>query len=322
MYKALTPSTLAWLRSFDAAARHGSFTQAARELCITQGAVSQQVKQLELTLGFPLLVRQPGQLLLTREGKDLAPALERAFNLIRNALEEIDALDRPMGITLSCSPSFAIRWLTPRLNHLQADHPQIDVQLYGEFHKLNRSQMMNEGLEAAIRYDTGSYTNLAAACFLEEYLLPVASPEFVAVHTAMLAGGPAALDPALLLHDARAWDGVGDDEEWRIWLRGADVVIPSLSTGKRFNLAQLALGAALEGEGIAMGRLALVYEDLKAGRLVDLFGTAVRSTASYHFLSAAERSPRVTTIMNWLEAEATQFRAEVAPVLAGMTIIG
>jgi len=305
---------LAWLRSFEAAARCGSFTRAANELCITQGAVSQQVKQLELALGFPLLLREPNGLALTLEGQKLAPVVELAFGSIRRSLTDLTEPGGTVPITLSCSPSFAIRWLTPRLNRFMLDHPKFDIRLFGEFHRLGRGRMAREGLQAAVRFDADRYTDVVATEFLDEYLLPVASPAFVAVHPGL--ASPRDLEPGMLLHDARPWDGVTEDEEWRRWLDGADVSLPNLALGKRFNLSQLAIGAALAGEGIAMGRLALVLDDLEAGRLVDLFGIVVPSTATYRFLVPSDSISRVAAIADWLVAEGQSFVARRAGFLS------
>lgn len=109
----LSPSLLAWLRSFDAAARHGSFTKAAAELCITQGAVSQQVKQLEDWLRRPLFLRTPRALVPTPEGKWLAVVLRESFDAIESTLAQMRQPAEAATATLSCSPSFAMSWLTP-----------------------------------------------------------------------------------------------------------------------------------------------------------------------------------------------------------------
>jgi len=303
--KALSPSLLTWLRAFDASARHGSFTRAADELCITQGAISQQVKHLEQSLGFPLLLREPHALELTPEGRKLATVATQAFGALREVLSEIAAPGGRVPVTLSSSPSFAMRWVTPRLSSMLAHHPTIDLRVFGEFHRLSRARMIMDGVEAAIRYDDTSYAELLVAPFLDEYLVPVASLDFVASHPKLKRA--ADLDGRLLLHDAQPWFGASDDEEWRAYLSGVNVEIPNLALGNRFNLSLLSIGAALAGEGIAIGRLALVMDDLEAGRLVPLFDTAVRAKASYKFISLIDRPPRIAAIGEWLREEARTF---------------
>lgn len=295
---------LAWLRAFDAAARHSSFTRAADELSVSQGAISQQVKNLEQALDLPLFRRGAG-LELTQEGRRLATVLDTAFGSIRTALNEAAEPNRQEPVTLSCSPSFAARWLSPRLNRLSALHSDAMVELIGEFQGLNRLRMQSEGLEAAIRYDEANYPDLHAVPFLDEYLLPVASPAFLAHHSTVRS--VADLDGRLLLHDTRPWDGARE-EEWRTYLDAAGTSLANFTGGRRFNLSHLAIASALADEGVALGRLALVLDDLEAGRLVPLPGPAVRAAATYKFIAMPERSPRAVALENWLLAQAAAFR--------------
>ena len=158
----LSPSLLAWLRSFDAAARHGSFTKAAAELCITQGAVSQQVKQLEDWLRRPLFLRTPRALVPTPEGKWLAVVLRESFDAIESTLAQMRQPTEAATATLSCSPSFAMSWLTPRLGDFFRQHPHTGLRVFGEFHTLDRTRMVRDGVEAAVRFDLGGYSDLNA----------------------------------------------------------------------------------------------------------------------------------------------------------------
>jgi DNA-binding transcriptional LysR family regulator len=307
MIQHLSSSLLAWLRCFDAAARHGSFTRAAEELCITQGAVSQQVKQLEEWLKRPLFLRSPRALVLTPEGKWLGMVLRESFEAIEITLGQLRKRDQRGPITLSCSPSFAMRWLTPRLSDFFQQHPDVGLRVYGEFHALDRTRMVRDGVEAAVRFDPGGYSDLKMTQFLDEWLLPVASPAFVAAHPEIRAPGD--LRAAMLLHDASPWDGADEFAEWRRWLEHAGVTLPDLREGQHFNLSQLAISAALAGQGIAMGRSALVLDDIQAGRLIDLFGICVPSNAAYSFVSTYDHSPQSALVEAWLVKEGARFRA-------------
>ena len=217
----LSPSLLAWLRSFDAAARHGSFTKAAAELCITQGAVSQQVKQLEDWLRRPLFLRTPRALVPTPEGKWLAVVLRESFDAIESTLAQMRQPAEAATATLSCSPSFAMSWLTPRLGEFFHQHPHSGLRVFGEFPTLDRTRMVRDGVEAAVRFDLGGYRDLNATVFLDEWLIPVASPEFLARHPPITT--PEDLHGDWLLHDGSAWDGADTYEEWQHWFaqRGA-----------------------------------------------------------------------------------------------------
>ncbi len=315
----MSPSMLAWLRSFEAAARLGSITRAADELCISQGAVSQQVRQLERALGFPLLVRDPNGLRLTPEGCKLAPVAQKAFASLRDVIAEISSPGGIVPLTLSCSPSFAIQWLTPRLGRLLSQQPNMDLRVFGEFQGLNRSRMSADRLEAAIRYDLGGYEDLKADLLLDEYLIAVASPEYLRGRPAILPD--AELEGQFLLHDSRPWDGAENDVEWRQFLADAGLGIRNMTLGRRFNLSQLAIGAALAGEGIAIGRVATVSEELQSGRLVPVLPIAVRSIASYHFISADERPARISRVYRWLSKESAEFRRKRDKLLSDFSII-
>ena len=254
----LSPSLLAWLRSFDAAARHGSFTKAAAELCITQGAVSQQVKQLEDWLRRPLFLRTPRALVSTPEGKWLAVVLRESFDAIESTLAQMRQPAEAATATLSCSPSFAMSWLTPRLGDFFRQHPHTGLRVFGEFHTLDRTRMVRDG---------------------------------------------------------SAWDGADTYEEWQHWFAQRGAPPPPWAGGQQFNLSQLALGAALAGQGIAMGRAALVLQDVKAGRLVPLLGPSVPSRAAYSFVTTTHPSPAMELVREWLLEEAQRFCAERAQVL-------
>jgi len=309
----LTPSLLAWLRSFDATARHGSFTKAAAELCITQGAVSQQVKQLEDWLRRPLFLRTPRALLPTPEGQWLAVVLRESFTAIESTLAQMRQPAEAATATLSCSPSFAMSWLTPRLGEFFRQHPRLGLRVFGEFHTLDRTRMVRDGIEAAVRFDLGGYRDLSATVFLDEWLIPVASPDFLARHPGITA--PQHLHGEWLLHDGSAWDGADTYEEWQHWFAQTCAAPPPWAGGQQFNLSQLALGAALAGQGIAMGRAALVLQDVKAGRLVPLLGRSVLSRAAYSFVTTAQPGPAMERVREWLAEEAQRFCKERALVL-------
>lgn len=312
----LTPSLLAWLRCFEATARCHSFTRAASELCVTQGAVSQQVKHLEDWLGRALLLRTPRSLVPTPEGQWLAVVLRESFQAIEGTLGQLREVrhDQPTG--LSCAPSFAMGWLTPRLGDFYRAHPDVGLRVVGEFHALDRERMARDDVQAAVRFDLGDYRDLQAVAFLDEWLVPVASPAFLAAHPDLREPGD--LRPAMLLHDDSPWAGAGPTEEWRDWLRHAGVEPADLAAGHHFNLSQLAVGAALAGQGIAIGRAALVLDDLDSGRLVAPFGRPLRARASYFFVTGMAPPPQVLQVQAWLTAQAMRFRLRRDAVFAGL----
>lgn len=307
MPKSLSSSMMTWLRAFEAVARLGHFTRASEELHITQSATSQQIQQLEQAVGFRLIERGGRPLGLTAEGERLSTAVAASFSQIRQALADIANPGGTVPITLSCSPSFAMQWLVHRLGDLRRDHPQVDIRVFAEFHQLDKARMANDHLVAAIRYDRGEYHDVSSECFLDEYLIPVASPSFMAARPTLTS--PRQLRGEWLLHDARPWPQAPELQEWQSWLDTADGYCTDLQVGKRFNLATLAVGAAVAGEGIAMARTATVVDELRAGTLIVPFPVASRSVASYHFITTPERSVQVEMMGDWLQKEGESFSA-------------
>jgi LysR family transcriptional regulator, glycine cleavage system transcriptional activator len=308
---------MSWLRCFEAAAHARSFTRAASELCLTQGAISQQVRELEERLGRQLFHRLPRQLLLTDEGEQLRVVVTSSFDQLELALAQLKDSGAEGPLALSCYSSFALLWLMPRIGAFYREHPQIDLRVSAEFHALEMATVLSEGIDAAIRYDPGDYRDLVATPLLDEYLLPVASPAFVRAHPRLRS--PADLDGSMLLHDAIAWPGIEPDAEWRCWLNAIGVDATGLTQGRRFNLSQLAVAAAIDGQGVAMGRIALVLDHLQGGRLVPLFGRAVRSPAAYRLVHVTRPHSRVDKLAQWLRDECESFlqrRNEVLPTLA------
>jgi LysR family glycine cleavage system transcriptional activator len=320
--KSLSSSMLTWLRAFEAVARSGNVTRASEELHITQGATSQQIQHLERALGFRLVERGSRPLGLTAEGERLAMVVESSFSQIRQALADIASPGGTLPITLSCSPSFAMRWLTPRLSDLRRDRPRVDIRVFGEFHRLDKAQMSNEQLQAAIRYDPGEYRTLSSARFLDEYLIPVASPAFMTAHPELTS--PQQLRGEWLLHDSRPWADAPELQEWQSWLAAVGGSCSELQVGKRFNLAMLAIGAAVAGEGIAMGRTAMVLDEIRAGTLVVPFPVATRSVASYHFITTVDHSVQVEMIGDWILKEGETFAATRAALFVelGIEVLG
>lgn len=306
MKKNLSASVLTWLRCFDAVARHRSFTRAAAELNVTQGSISQQIKKLEEYLGLALFVRGPRQLDLTYQGKQLAHTTHHSLSDLSLALTALAIPSKTRLTTLSCSPSFAMLWLTPRIGQLMQKHPDIAVRIQGEFHMLDSFRLDKDALSAGIRFDPGGYTDLRATEFLDEWLIPVCSPQFLAQHPELTTGS--SIPAEWMLHDANPWDSAPENAEWNHWLKKTGRPLPIMHTGMHFNLSQLAVTAALSGQGIAMGRLALVLEDLEKKLLVAPFGPAVRSQASYQFVSAQVECDQVNQFRQWLMAEAGLFK--------------
>ena len=290
------------LRAFEAAAKHLSFTRAAAELCVTQAAISHQIRQLEDWLGIRLFERRGHALTLTAKGQTYLPELTGALDRIAAAtLRLMEPDGRPLRITVL--PSFASRWLVPRLEAFRALHPEIDVRLDSSAEVWS---FATERFDLGIRSGLGKWTGLKTDLIARETLSPVCSP--------MLVNGPPAIRVPVdlrhvrLLHDTPR-------EAWRRWCDEAGVDGLDLDTGASFNDASLALQAAVDGQGVALGRLMLAADDLRSGKLVRPFNHVLPNDYSYWLVypSAALERSNVQAFRTWLLSEAKQ-REEPVPV--------
>ncbi|MCY1208371.1 Glycine cleavage system transcriptional activator [compost metagenome] len=299
----LDSSVLGALRCFEAAGRLLSFTKAAESLSLTQSAVSQQIRHLEGRLGYVLFVRQPRNLRLTPKGEALFETTTRALHEIQQTIQRLGLPNAPLQV--NCLPSYALQWLMPRLTEFHREQPDVSVRLKAEFQALDRQSMEAEDIDVAVRYDPVRYSQLQADVLLDEYLIPVATPEYLTQHPGLSDG--ASLDGVVLLHDASPWVSAAEFVEWRTWLEAFHPTWIAHLEGPQFNLSSLAISAALNHQGVAMGRTALVYEEIRSGRLVNVFGKHVRAPARYMLLSRNPEDRRTTIFSTWLKAECARF---------------
>lgn len=285
---------LSGLRAFEAAARHLSFTRAAEELNVTQTAISHQIRSLEERLGVRLFRRLPRGLVLTAEAQLFLPPIREAFDQIAAATERLSAEQTGGVLTVSVLPSFAARWLVPRLGRLRATHPEIDLRITAS---LELVDFARDDIDVGIRCGRGDYPGLKVERLFGETIFPVCSP--------VLLEGPQGLRQAenlryqTLLHD-------DDASGWRLWLMYAGVEGVDPNRGPIFTDSGLLLQAAVEGHGVALGRSALVSADLAAGRLIRPLEGSLPFQYSYYFVcpqAYAER-PKVVAFRDWVVAEA------------------
>jgi LysR family glycine cleavage system transcriptional activator len=281
------------LRAFEAAARRGSMKAAAAELFVTPGAVSQQIKSLEESLGAPLFRRLKGGLTLTETGAALYPVLRESFESIARALERLKRREQAGPLTVSVLPSFAAKWLVPRLGRFRERHPEIDVRISANVHL---ADFTREDVDVGIRHGQGEYPGLRSDRLLSVPLYPVCSPR-------LLNGGHPLREPAdlrfhTLLHD-------DSPREWRRWLKLHGVRGVDAERGPVFNDAAMAVEAAVEGQGVAMTRAELAEQDLAEGRLVKPFDLSLPIEAAYYFVSpeAVADWPKVVAFREWLLEE-------------------
>ncbi|MDF2367736.1 MAG: transcriptional regulator GcvA [Sneathiella sp.] len=285
------------LRSFEAAARHLSFSKAAEELFVTPAAVSHQVKALEDWLGVSLFKRLNRAVILTNEGQNYVVNIRNGLEMIGSATEKIMQEDASGALHVDTLPSFAARWLLPRLSRFRDEHPDIDVRLSASDHLTDFNR---EDVDVVIRYGHGNYPGLRVDNLLtEEVMFPVCSPSlFEGKHPLRT---PEDLKYHTLLHDDMRID-------WQAWLTMAGVVDVDPKKGPSFNDSSMLLTAAMEGQGVALGRSTLAADDLIAGRLVQPFDIQpMQAGHAYYLVSPEDMAdrPRIAAFRRWILEEAS-----------------
>lgn len=292
------------LRAFVATARHLSFTRAADELHVTSAAIGQQIRLLEDYIGQALFLRNRGQLELTDTGMTLMPGLTDAFDRVLDTMARLTVGSDSAPIRVSVAPSFASKWLVPRLTALRRRAPDLEVLIDASVKLVDPAR---DETDCVIRYGLGAYPGLAVDKVFSEAILPVCSPQLADRYD--LYRGPQALLGVPLLHE----DGPERDAscpEWSAWLRANGVDLRVGEPGMRFNQSSLVLDAAMAGQGVGLGKLRLVEADLAAGRLVSPFGSPQPVEFSYYFAATPSKArlARVSLFRDWLLAEATMTR--------------
>lgn len=278
------------LRFFEATARRLSVKLAAEELCVTPGAVSQQLRKLEDFLGCPLFERLPRGLVLTSAGREYQATCQEALAMIGRATAKLTQTRR-QTIVVSCTPSFATQWLVPRLQGFMREAPKIDVHVS----TTNRLVDLNsEGVHFAIRHGLGRYPGLRAETLMEDDYIAVCSPQLVQPRTSVT---PADIQAHLLLHDEGRKD-------WRLWLDAQGLNQVDSSGGVVFVDSNAAIEAALAGLGYALVRGGLVEAELAAGRLLSVSAPVLHSPMAYYLVYLPETliDPTMGKFRDWIMA--------------------
>jgi LysR family glycine cleavage system transcriptional activator len=292
------------LRSFDAAARHQSFTRAAEELCVTQGAVSHQVKALEIQLGLQLFKRTRNGLVITEAGRDYLAVVRDVFDRLELATDSLQQRQRSGTITVSTSPDFAAKWLVSRLGRFAEAYPEIDLKLAALMHRVDFAR---EDVDIAIRHGDGQWPELDAVNLSAEELFPVCSPSLLTSR-----GGLHEPEDVLkfpLLH-------LDDRHDWSRWLQAAGHSGEGQLHGPVLNHASMLIDAAIEGQGIALARTVLAASDLIAGRLVRPFRAAIPLRNTYWIVcpKATRALPKIVAFRDWLFEEVAADRDRLVAV--------
>jgi len=278
------------LKAFEAAARHLSFTRAADELYVTQAAVSHQVKGLEEFLGVQLFLRRNRSLLLTPEGQTYYLELKEIFDHIVQATDRVKFASQRGSLTISLPPSFAILWFVPRLSRFREAYPDIDVRIRA-VDEVDGS--LTDDVDVAIYYGAGKWPGLRAYKLHNEYLIPVCSP--------LLLGGTKPLrEPRDLLNHTLLHDETRN--AWKDWFKLVGIDKDKGDNGPIFSHSNLALKAAVHGQGIALANNVLVKPEIDAGHLIQIFPEALPRQKSFYLVCRDSQSEvgKIATFRNWL----------------------
>jgi LysR family transcriptional regulator, glycine cleavage system transcriptional activator len=288
---------LSALRAFNAAARNLSFTRAGLELNVTQAAVSYQVRRLEDHFGIKLFHRLHRALALTEAGQAFFEIVGQAFNLLAVSGADLTRSDGQKTLSVSVSQSLSSKWLIPRLEHFRAKNPQLLIHIDATD---TVADLAAGEANIALRYAQRIDPALNSILLFPEQVFPVCSP-------ALLEGALPLNDPQDLQHHTLIHDDM-TDITWPDWL-GATGIKGSFAThGPSFSHSGLAIDAAIEGQGIVLGRSSLIIDDLSSGRLVRLFDITLLSSFAYYavFLGEKAGDPLIAAFIDWLMYEAKQ----------------
>ncbi|CAE6955292.1 Transcriptional regulator [Vibrio sp. B1REV9] len=286
-----------WL--FTQVAEFPSFTRAAKALHLTTGAISQQIIQLEEQLGFTLFERHSRGITLTVTGHQLLKSTSFHFSELSKTLDDLQTEKPSNEIRLKLTPSFAFKWLVPRLESFHIENPDLQVQIYAEGAIVN-SELRD--YDVAIDYGLHPYRDASAELILEERLLPVMSPKYLEEHEWLKALNASKSEwcQATLLHDAMPWESAARDHEWLFWASSMGLSFKT-DVGHFFNRTDMAISAAEAGVGIAMARMALVADELKSGRLVSPF-EPIAANAGYYLITNTKSVP-TNKFRRWLKRQ-------------------
>jgi LysR family glycine cleavage system transcriptional activator len=282
------------LRSFrvlEAAARHQNYTRAADELHLTHSAVSHQIHALEETLGVRLFERSGRQMRATETGRQLAQDVRATLDALAAAVERVRGADIANSITVSVLPSFAAAWLVARLGGFLERHPQVELRLEST---TALADFRNDGVDVAIRYGSGNYEDLESVKLFDDEVFPTMSPK---LRRSARIRAPADLARVPLLRIR--------NQPWAPWFAAAGMNLAEPRRGPVFNDSELALQAAIQGQGVVLARGSLAAAKLRAGVLVAPFKQRIASPQTCYLVYPPQhaRKPSVQLFRDWLLEE-------------------
>jgi len=284
------------MQAFEAAGRHQSLKMAADELCVTTGAISQQIKLLEQHLEVDLFKRLNKSVRLTEAGRACLPMIEQGFEMLSDAAAMAQSYNAKKLITISVAPSFGAKWLLPRLEQFRRKHPDIDLRIDASTRLID---FAHDDVDISIRYGAIKEKGLHVEILTHEEVFPVASPHLIS-HCKDLK----TLSDYPLLHlERRSADK--HFPSWNEWLAENNLEGVPFKSGPRFSMSSMVLQAAIDGQGIAMASSVLAADDLRAGRLIRLFPQKLVAQYNYHLIctKGLSQRPDVVKFIHWIKQE-------------------
>jgi LysR family glycine cleavage system transcriptional activator/LysR family transcriptional regulator of beta-lactamase len=291
------------LRAFEAAGRHGSFTAAAKELNVTQTAVSRLVRLLEDRFGFPLFRRHASSLELTDQGQTLLAGLTEAFDSIARVAESVAAMRAGPVLTIGVGPTLAVSWLIPRLASFYRGHPDIEVRMATG----GATRPVRDDWTCTIRRDTDGWPGYIAETLFPSTVVAVCTPQIASSLRSV-----SDLNSATLIRVSNM------PNDWPCWFEAAGLRHPALSAGEvLFESNAMAMQAALDGAGVAVAQLPYVSDALAAGRLVAPFPiiASKRENWFFEYRPIRQEEPALIAFRDWLRGEAEKQRQAEAALL-------
>jgi len=282
---------LAALRAFEAAARHENFSRAAEEIHLTHGAISHQVRALEEELGVALFLRHGKRIRITPDGERFAAVIRRCLTEMADAAGSLRSRNQQKRLGITSLPSFAARWLSPRLGRFIEHYPDLEVSLQSSS---LLTDFQREEVDIGIRFGQGHYPGLVSELLMGDWYYPVISPHY---QQEAIPATPAELAACHLLRC--------DEEPWKPWFQAAGLDADEPSGGLIFQDSSMLARAAVDGQGIALGRHAIVQSDIQAGLLRRLFDISIPCLVSYYLVYPASSldKPQVRAFREWLLQE-------------------
>ncbi|MFY0312523.1 transcriptional regulator GcvA [Leisingera sp. D0M16] len=290
---------LSQLHTFEAVSRRMSFTAAADELCLTQSAVSRQIKALEAALGRPLFLRQHRAIELTPEGRQLFDAVTRGLDEIGRCVNELRVTSDAPQITVAASVAFSYYWLMPRLERFSERHPDIDLRVLATDQAVD---LTREEADVAVLYGENTWEGVEARKLFAEKVYPVCSPAYLRDHPSLRR--PADLLDQTLLHldgGGSIWGAV----DWQVWLTRQGVTGQPVRRGIRLNSYPMVLQGAEAGRGVALGWSYITDEMLESGQLVCPLDLPLETRHSYYIGALEDKiaQPEITAFLQWMTEE-------------------